>query len=156
MAHKRNDDLPFRGLYAGVREVAILGGVSRQYAARDLVNFPWFPSPVGYLKPAQRKWPYWFYRDVYKALEINGRLRGQLEISPQMPIEPWEYDYTGQLWGPTKIAAVGGFTPGFVHKLAREDGFALWADALCMSVVWREEDAQASLLELGYPKACAA
>lgn len=150
MAHKRKDDLPYRGLYAGIGEVAALGAVSRQYAARDIVNFDWFPEPLGYLKPAQRKWPYWFYRDVYQAMASNGKLRGELEVASGAPIEDWEYDYRGQLWGPSQIAAAGGFTTGYVHKLTRDPDFAPWADAMCMSVAWRREDVMASLLEFGY------
>jgi hypothetical protein len=133
---------PYRGLYVGVGEIAVLAGTSKQYvgaATRGLRTFPWFPEPVGYLQPALQRTPYWFQRDIVEVLRGEGRLRGELPSGPgAAPIEDWEYDYQGALLTCSFVVPLLGVTDGSLHRLARKPGFAPYAEALYAGIVWRE------------------
>jgi len=147
-------DLVYRGLYAGISEIAHLTQTTRQNVNGGMLALDWFPSPQGYIYPELQRWPYWFLRDVKDALRRHDRLRADLPVSPR--IEDWEYGYTGELIAAEGFARLGGFVSGNVHAVARDRAPVRPADKLRMGTVWRADEVREALAVAGFPKGVAA
>jgi hypothetical protein len=142
--------LTYRGLYAGVSEIAVLAQTSRQYVAKTLVANTWFPPALGYIYSNPQRWPYWFLCDAADALRSHGRLLVEPVIDAD--VQDWEYDYRGNLVTADGFARLGGFVNSNVHPVARTRAVVPIADRLRMGTVWREDEVRAALAGAGYPK----
>lgn len=142
---------PYRGLYAGISEVAMCAGVTRQYASYDLR--PYLPTPLGFLMPNEKR-PYWFLKDVMAALRRRGRILTMPTLDGA-PIEEWEYAYRGPIVGVTGFADLARIPSGNVHTLTIAWGEPTPADNLRMGSLWREDDVRDVLAAHEYPRKAA-
>lgn len=142
-----NPERAWRGLYAGISEIADIGGWHKQYVSHDLRKT--LPAPQGFLMSGERR-PYWFLRDVLPALRGTSRALRVPETAPD--VEDWEYGYQGPLIGVQHFAQLAKISSGNVHFVAN-----LWpelqrADTLRMGTLWREEDVLKALAAHNYPR----
>jgi hypothetical protein len=142
-----NPERTYRGLYAGISEIASIGGWHRQYVSHDLRRS--LPVPKGFLLPNERR-PFWFLRDVLPALHATGRV---LTIPPTSPdVEDWEYKYDGPIIGVSQFAQLARISSGNVHFITDPWPELRHADVLRMGTLWREEEALQALKAHNYPR----